>query len=162
MQNAKDTFYLYLRDRLAAINPERTAVVRGSVRPAVIAVENELDAEGSEPHDAFLLQWADRATAWSEPLPLDSSRCIVRYTTRGTPEMSGMDRGRVMDALDNELNSMLQPGRTQKQNFSGDSPVAMQTCIFWSTPEFRAAELKQGTLTRTASVTVFALREAGE
>ncbi len=162
MQNAKDTFYLFLRDRLALANPERTIAVRGSVRPAVIVVENELDAEGSEPFEAFLLRWTDRATDWSEPLPLDSACCIVRYTTQGTPELSGMDRGRVMDAMDNELNIMLQPGSTQKQDFTGDSPAAMQTFIFWSAPEFRAAELKDGTLTRTASVTVFALREAGE
>ena len=33
MQNAKDTFYVTLRDRLAAVNPARTMVVRGVTRP---------------------------------------------------------------------------------------------------------------------------------
>ena len=36
MQNAKDTFYEVLRKRLAALNPERTMVVRGVVRPGVL------------------------------------------------------------------------------------------------------------------------------
>ena len=30
MQNAKDSFYLALRTRLAAINPERTVLLRGA------------------------------------------------------------------------------------------------------------------------------------
>ena len=29
MQNARDTFYVTLRDRLAAVNPARTMVLRG-------------------------------------------------------------------------------------------------------------------------------------
>ena len=42
MQSAKDTFYVTLRDRLAALNPARTVVVRGMVRPGVLVEENEL------------------------------------------------------------------------------------------------------------------------
>ena len=42
MQNAKDTFYELLRGRLAALNPDRTVVVRGVVRPGVLVEENEL------------------------------------------------------------------------------------------------------------------------
>ena len=162
MQNAKDTFYLLLRDRLAALNSERTVVLRAAVRPAVIAVENELDGEGSEPRDAFLLRWTAHATDASEPLPLDSARCVIRYTTHGTPELSGMDRGRVLDAMDGELAAMLQPGVAPKQSFTLDSPVTMATSIFWSAPEWSAVESKPGWLSRTVSVTVFSLREAGE
>ena len=42
MQNAKDTFYVTLRDRLAAVNPARTMVLRGVTRPGVLVEENEL------------------------------------------------------------------------------------------------------------------------
>ncbi len=42
MQNAKDTFYEMLRSRLVALNPERTIVLRGVVRPGVLVEENEL------------------------------------------------------------------------------------------------------------------------
>jgi len=33
MQNAKDSFYMALRTRLATINPERTILLRGALRP---------------------------------------------------------------------------------------------------------------------------------
>jgi hypothetical protein len=36
MQNARDTFYVALRDRLAAVNPARTMVVRSVVRPGLL------------------------------------------------------------------------------------------------------------------------------
>ncbi len=39
MQNAKDSFYMALRTRLAAINPERTILLRGAVRPGILAEE---------------------------------------------------------------------------------------------------------------------------
>ena len=42
MQNAKDTFYVTLQSRLAALNPARTIVVRGVVRPGTLVEENEL------------------------------------------------------------------------------------------------------------------------
>ena len=42
MQNAKDTFYEVLRSRLVALNPERTIVLRGVMRPGVLVEENEL------------------------------------------------------------------------------------------------------------------------
>ena len=42
MQNAKDTFYTTLQSRLAAMNPARTIVVRGVVRPGTLVDENEL------------------------------------------------------------------------------------------------------------------------
>ena len=162
MQNAKDTFYLLLRNRLIAANPARTVVLRGTARPAIIVVENELDAEESAPLEAFLMSWTDRAVDTTEPMPLDSARCMIRYATRGTRELSGMDRGRVLDAMSSEVVAMLQPGQAPKQNISGDAPTAMNTVVFWSAPEWSAAELKDGVLTQTATVEVFALREAGE
>jgi hypothetical protein len=42
MQNEKDTFYMMLQSRLAALNPARTIVVRGVVRPGTLVDENEL------------------------------------------------------------------------------------------------------------------------
>ena len=56
MQNAKDTFYVTLRDRLAALNPARTMVVRGVTRPGVLVEENEL-VSAYEPVDVFCLRW---------------------------------------------------------------------------------------------------------
>ena len=162
MQNAKDTFYVSLRDRLAVLNAGRVVVLRGSTRPAVVAVENELESRAAEPLDAFLLRWTRHASDCTEPMPLDSAQCEIRYRTRGTAEMAGMDRGRTLAALDAELSSLLLPARAAKQNFSTDPVMAMATNIFWSTPEFGPATLEDGTLWRAVTVTVFAPREAGE
>ena len=56
MQNAKDSFYMALRTRLAAINPERTILLRGTVRPGILVEEAE--APFSQfPNDVFVLRW---------------------------------------------------------------------------------------------------------
>ena len=57
MQNAKDTFYEVLRSRLVALNPERTIVLRGVVRPGVLVEENELLSAVALP-DCFRLRWS--------------------------------------------------------------------------------------------------------
>jgi hypothetical protein len=56
MQNAKDSFYMALRTRLAAINPKRTILLRGAVRPGILVEEAE--APFSQfPSDVFVLRW---------------------------------------------------------------------------------------------------------
>lgn len=83
MQNAKDTFYITLRDRLAALNPSRTIVMRGTVRPAVVVAENEL-ATATDPAEAFVLTWPEVEVDASEPMPLHTLLCDIAYLTRGT------------------------------------------------------------------------------
>jgi hypothetical protein len=69
VQNAKDTFYEVLRGRLAALNPDRTIVLRGVTRPGVLVDENELVTDVAEP-DCFRMQWAktqvDGLPGWAE------------------------------------------------------------------------------------------------
>lgn len=162
MQNAKDSFYIALRDRLAAFNPYRTIVVRGATRPAIVVPENELDCEAELPQEAFLLLWANEEIDFSEPLPLHSMPCKIQYTTQGTKELSGMDRGRVFAAMDRELLNMLQPCTAAKQNYTTTPAIVMQTAIFWSSASFGKAEIAEGAITRTVAVNVFAYQEAGE
>ena len=60
MQNAKDSFYMALRTRLATINPERTILLRGAVRPGILVEEAE--APFSQlPNDVFVLRWLGMA-----------------------------------------------------------------------------------------------------
>ena len=73
MQNAKDTFYELLRGRLAALNPERTAVVRGLTRPGVLVDENELQASAALP-DCFHLQWVSE---------VEDAQAALSLVTRG-------------------------------------------------------------------------------
>jgi hypothetical protein len=56
MQNAKDSFYLALRTRLASFNPERTVLLRGALRPGILVEEAE--APFAQPlSDTFILRW---------------------------------------------------------------------------------------------------------
>ena len=41
MLDAKDTFYITLRDRLALVNPDRRMLTRGALRPSVLVEEAE-------------------------------------------------------------------------------------------------------------------------
>ena len=55
MQNAKDSFYMALRTRLTTINPERTILVRGAVRPGILVEEAEAPFN-QVPNDIFVLR----------------------------------------------------------------------------------------------------------
>jgi hypothetical protein len=161
MQNAKDTFYITLRDRLAALNPSRTIVVRGAIRPAMFVAENELVA-AANPVEAFVLTWADTAIDSSEPLPLHTMLCDIAYATRGTTENLGMDRGRILDLMDRELRTILQPASVMKQDFDAAPVETLGTNIFWSEPRFGTSAANDGQIARTVQVSLFALQEAGD
>jgi hypothetical protein len=167
MQNAKDTFYLTLQSRLATLNPSRTMVTRGVVRPATLVDENELPT-AFIPMDAFRLQWTKLQVNSASPLPWIAMECSIQYATDGTPGKGGMDRGRALSAMDAELASALTaaPHTVPKLNYSsagmGLTPVAMATNIFWSDPIFGATSTVAERLARTTTVQVFAYQEAGE
>ncbi len=95
MQNARDTFYVTLRDRLAAVNPARTMVLRGVTRPGVLVEENEL-ASAYQPVDAFCLRWTGLSVDAKGSLPLVTMVCEIRYATDGDSGNGGMDRGRLL------------------------------------------------------------------
>jgi hypothetical protein len=167
MQNAKDTFYLTLQSRLAALNPSRTMVLRGILRPATLVDENELPT-ASIPTGAFRLQWTKLQVTSASPLPWIAMECAIHYATDGSPANGGMDRGRMLAAMDAELASALTtaPHAVPKLNYAaagpGIAPVAMATNIFWADPVFGAIAATDERLARTATVQVFAYQEAGE
>jgi hypothetical protein len=167
MQNAKDTFYVTLQARLAALNPARTMVLRGVTRPGTLVEENEL-ATGTVVPDVFRLEWTGLGVESAGALPLAAMECVIAYCTDGTAGNAGMDRGRLLAQMDAELETALraEPRAVTKMNYSaagvGVAPVAMATNIFWADPVFGAAAFADGRLTRTATVQVFAFQEAGE
>jgi hypothetical protein len=167
MQNAKDTFYTMLLGRLAALNPARTIVVRGTVRPGVLVEENELPA-ASPPADCFRLRWTKLDAASTSPLPLVAMTCAIAYATGGTSGNAAMDRGRLLAAMDAELAAALTaaPRFAPKLNYStagvGVAPAAMGTSIFWADAVFGAVAVSDERLERTVTVEIFAYQEAGE
>ncbi len=163
MQNAKDTFYTTLRDRLGVANPSRTMVVRGVTRPAVLVEENELSSD-LVPVDTFRLRWTTLKIDAGSPLPLVTMGCEVHYATDGNSGNGGMDRGRLLAAMDAELASALSetPRNAVKINYSSTPPVALGTNVFWGDATFAAAGVKDERLERMAMVEVFCYQEAGE
>jgi hypothetical protein len=167
MQNAKDTFYVTLQSRLATLNPARTIVVRGVVRPGTLVDENELPSAWV-PVDAFRMEWTGLHVNSAGPMPMVAMECSIQYATDGTPGNSGMDRGRLLAAMDGELASALgaEPHTVTKMNYSaaagGVMPAAMGTNVFWADPVFNAAVALDERLKRTTTVQVFAYQEAGE
>ena len=163
MQHARDTFYVMLRDRLALLNPERTIVLRVLSRPGVLVAENETPSAHAMP-DAFTLQWTSLRIEARGSLPLATMECEIRYLTDGTAALGGMDRGQSLGSMDAELTASLmsEPSHVTKMNYSSGTAVALKTEVFWGPPVFRAAVASGERLTRTATVDVWCLVEAGE
>jgi hypothetical protein len=163
MQNAKDTFYTTLQHRLAPLNPARTMVLRGIVRPATLVDENELPT-AALPTDAFRLQWTRLQVTSASPLPWIALECTIHYATGGTNTNAGMDRGRALAAMDAELAAALaqEPHTVPKMNYATTPPAAMQTNVFWADPIFGPIVTTGERLARTATVQVFSYQEAGE
>ena len=162
MQNAKDTFYTMLQTRLAALNPARTIVVRGVIRPGTLVAENELPT-ALIATDAFRLEWTALHITAAAPLPWVAIECALHYATDGDGG-SVMARGRALASMDAELAAALaaEPHSIAKINYAGAAPVTMATKVFWADPIFSPATVLDGRLARTATVQVFAYQEAGE
>ena len=163
MQHAKDTFYITLRDRSAALNPARTVLVRGVSRPAVLTEENELPS-ATEPPDTFRLRWTELKVDAQDSQPLAAMRCEIRYATTGNYGNAGMDRGRLLSAMDAELSAAINaaPQRAAKTNYAASAATPMPTNIFWSDVTFNPAQTTDERLERVATVEVFSYQEAGE
>lgn len=164
MQNAKDTFYVMLRDRLAALNPGRTMVLRGVTRPASLVEENELTT-AYQPVDTFSLRWTGLKVRSRAALALVSMECEIRYSTDGNAGNGGMDRGRLLAGMDAELAAAVNetPQSVVKTNFStGSAGSAMGTNVFWGDLAFGAAVVVEERLERVATVEVFSYQEVGE
>jgi hypothetical protein len=167
VQNAKDTFYEVLRSRIAAINPERTIVLRGQTRPGVLVEENELVTTTTIP-DCFRLRWTAASVDAAGALPMVALTCEVLYETAGDAGNGGMDRGRALGAMDAELAAASNqvPQTALKQSYagtaSGGSAAAMNTNIWWGNVVFGPAQVKADRVARTATVVVMSYEEAGE
>lgn len=149
LQGFKDAFYLALRGRVAAGNAARTAVVRGVVRPGVIVVENELPggaADGIAPVDAFCLRWTGLR---AESAGLVASTCEIRYATDGLQGGAGMNRGRALAAMDDELRAAVNGAPQWSELTPGGARV------IWSDVAFGPVAMRSERMERTATVEVF-------
>ena len=161
MQNAKDSFYLALRARLASLNPDRTVLLRGALRPGILVEEAE--APFSQlPNDVFVLRWLGLRADLDLASTMAAQECEIIYQTCGTQSFGGLDRGRLLSAMDEELMLMLQPFYTAKFNYAVQPPAVMLTNVFWDEPAFAAVSVQRDTISRSARVLVYSYQEQGE
>ncbi len=161
MENAKDTFYVTLRNRLAALNPSRVMILRGVQRPGMLVEEAEAVVP-QMPSDAFVLRWTGLNIDTQLPLHLAQMTCEIHYTTGGTQTNAGLDRGRVLEEMDAELLAILKPSCAQKMNFLQTPTAAMTTQVFWGEAQLGSLTTQRERLTRVANVQVFSFQEQGE
>ncbi len=161
MQNAKDSFYMALRARLASINPERTVLIRGALRPGILVEEAEAPFNQLPP-DVFVLRWLGLGTDPDLASTLVAQECEILYQTCGTQNFGGLDRGRTLSTMDAELVAMLEPCNAPKLNYAVQPPVTLLTQIFWSEPGFAPMLTQRDRVSRSAKVTVYSYQEQGE
>jgi hypothetical protein len=161
MQNAKDSFYMALRTGLAEINPGRVLLLRGAMRPGILVEEAE--APFSQlPNDVFVLRWLGLGVDSNLDSAMAAEQCEIVYQTCGTQSFGGLDRGRCLSAMDEELMAMLQPLQTAKLNYTATPAAAMLTQVFWDEPAFGPIVLQRDRLSRSAHVVVYSYQEQGE
>ena len=157
IQQVKDSFYIALRDRLAAINPDRSAVVLGLDCTGVLVDENL--PVGTTRLDAFHLQFGEATVAHAHAgMRLMQLTCTIRYATAGEGDAGG-DRGRALAAMDNELLAMLAPSRAALLDCTQTPPAALGGSVFWDEPRLSAVELNLNELRRSATSKLFYFSE---
>ena len=161
MQNAKDSFYMALRARLTAINPERTILLRGAVRPGILVEEAEAPFN-QLPNDVFVVRWLGLGMDVDLDSAMVAEECEIVYQTCGTQSFGGLDRGRSLSAMDEELMAMLQPFHTAKLNYTVTPPASMLTQVFWDEPVLGQIVAQRDRLSRSAKVMVYSYQEQGE
>jgi hypothetical protein len=161
MQNAKDSFYVALRTRLVAINPERTFLLRSAVRPGIFVEEAEAPF-AQLPTDVFTLRWLGLGVEQDLPSFLAAEEVEILYSTLGTQSFGGLDRGRALAEMDEELVGMLSPFWTPKLNYTATPATAMLTNVFWDEPVFGPVTVLRDRVSRVARVVVYSYEESGE
>lgn len=161
MQNAKDSFYISLRNRLAALNPDRTILLRGAVRPGILVEEAEAPFS-QPPGDVFIVRWLGMGTDVDLASTLVAQECEILYQTCGCQTFGGLDRGRSLSQMDDELVAILQPFATPKLSYAANPPIALLTQVFWDEPAFAPVIAQRDRLSRSARVTIYSYQEPGE
>jgi len=161
MQNAQNTFYITLRNRLAALNPNRTIYLRGVTRPGILVESNEL-VRPQPPSDVFVLRWTGLQNDPYMSEVLLQMECEIEYMTEGTTGSLGMDRGTMLTQMDAELLSILHPAEAQKMSYAQSPATQMGTQIFWTEATFQPVKIVRDRLLRTVTVSLFSYEEAGE
>jgi hypothetical protein len=163
MQKSKDSFFAALQSRLATVNPERTVDIDGQIRPGILVCENEGAGADEKFSDVFCLEWGVPrpfcAEVKSAPVAMT---CTIRYGTSGSAELGTVDRGRLLAAMDEELDAILAGGSAPKKDFACEPEAELASSVFWGGHCFAAVEQTADSVRRSVSVEVLCYPEVGE
>ena len=162
MQPTKDSFYIALRDRLVAVDPNRTVTLDGATRPAIAVIENEPPTGAPLLCDCFYLHWGNAHLAPLTAGSLMAMDCTISYCTKGTVQNGSLDRGRDLASLDNDLLTFCSPPQTAKCDYSSGSPVSLGSNLFWTQPVLNAAKSTPPYIGRDVTITVFFYPEVNQ
>ena len=162
MQPAKDSFYVELRNRLVAVDPQRTITIDGAMRPAIAVVENEPPSTTPPLCDAFYLHWGSAHPVQPSVGTMMALDCTISYCTAGAEQNGSLDRGRDLASLDNDLLVICTPAHTAKCDYSSGSPVALGSTIFWTLPVLSAAKTSAPYIGRETAITLFFYPEVNQ
>lgn len=133
MQAAKDSFYVALRERLAALNPARTIVIDGVTVPAIVVRENMEPRFGEAQPGVFYVDFGDLLIAESTR-PMLGTDCHIWYASEGSGG-TGVDRGRMLAEMDGELLKICEPPHTRMRDYSQTPSADLGSGVFWTVPE---------------------------
>jgi len=150
-----------IRARIASINPERTILLRGSERPGILVEESESPV-GQLQNDVFVLRWKGFGVDMNLPSVMAAEQCEIIYQTCGTQSFGGLDRGRALSEMDEEIIAALQPFYAPKLNYMAMPASSLLTNVFWDEPVFLPLTVQRDLIGRTASVVVYSYQEVGE
>jgi hypothetical protein len=162
MQPTKDSFYVALRDRLAAVDPSRTVTLDGATRPAIAVIENEPPSGAPLLCDAFYLQWGNARPAIPALGNLMQMDCSISYCTKGSTQNGSLDRGRDLASLDSDLLSICSPAQTAKNDYCSGTPVPLGSSLFWTQPVLNTAKSVPPYVGRDITITVFFYPEVNQ
>jgi len=134
MQAAKDSFYMALRARLASLNPARTVTIDGVTVPAIVVRENQEPRFNEAQAGVFYIDFGELLIAESTR-PMLGIDCHIWYASEGTAGGSGVDRGRMLAEMDDELLSICKPPHTQMRDYTQTPSEDLGSGIFWTVPE---------------------------
>src|SRR5437764_4676236 len=175
MQFAKDSFYVAVRDALAAQFPARTITLAGQQRPAILVPENEARSALTAPApfeappatqlattlrlaNCFYLNFGAARAASAEPSgapALMIMRCTVTYAATGMANSSAADRGRALAELDSELLAICAAGFAPKRDYTQSPARDLGTTIVWTRPELGDVQSLGSELRRSAVIALF-------
>ncbi len=133
MQAAKDSFFMALRARLAALNPARTVVIDSVTVPAIVVRENLEPRFGEAQPGVFYVDWGEVLIAASSH-PMVGVECGIWYASEGSGG-TGVDRGRLLAEMDVELLRICDPPHTEMLDYSQSPSADLGAGIFWTVPE---------------------------